>query len=111
MVIPNSLSYDVNHMHHESHCAVAFYTHDRGIPVRILSLVSVDGVGELQTATIMDHNFNLIKEWHYPEVSRSSVHHSHQILGLRPLEDEYVVMGLSAYHETSPESKGSSPIG
>ncbi len=104
MVIPDSMVYDVNHMHHESHCASAFYTRPWDSSEDTV-LVSIDGVGELQCATIMDHNFNLIKEWQYPKSVGLVYTTVTKFLGLRPLEDEYVVMGLSAYHETSPESK------
>ena len=52
----------------------------------------------------MDHNFNLIKEWHYPKSVGLVYTVATKLLGLRPLEDEYVVMGLSAYHETDVES-------
>ena len=103
LVIPESIVYDVNHMHHESHCASAFYTRPWDSSEDTV-LVSIDGVGELQTATIMDHNFNLIKEWHYPKSVGLVYTTVTKFLGLRPLEDEYVVMGLSAYHETDEES-------
>jgi len=103
LVIPESMVYDVNHMHHESHCASAFYTRPWDSTEDTV-LVSIDGVGELQTATIMDADFNLIKEWHYPKSVGLVYTTVTKILGLRPLEDEYVVMGLSAYHETDEES-------
>lgn len=84
--------------HHISHCATAFYTRpwsDRDTTV----MVSIDGVGEHQTGVILDNQFNLIKELHWPKsvgmvYTTTTVH-----LGLRPLEDEYVVMGLSSYGE------------
>lgn len=103
-VVPDSIVYDVHHLHHESHCAAAFYTRpwsDKHDTV----LVSIDGAGELQTATIMDSNFNLIKEWHYPKSIGLVYTTVTKFLGLRPLEDEYVVMGLSAYQPTCPESQ------
>ena len=100
---PESLVYDVNHMHHESHCASAFYTRPWDSAEDTV-LVSIDGVGELQTATIMDHNFNLLKEWHYPKSVGLVYTLTTKFLGLRPLEDEYVVMGLSAYHDADEES-------
>ena len=103
LVIPESMTYDVNHMHHESHCAAAFYTRPWDSTEDTV-LVSIDGVGELQTATIMDADFNLIKEWHYPKSVGLVYTTVTKFLGLRPLEDEYVVMGLSAYHETDEES-------
>jgi carbamoyltransferase len=52
----------------------------------------------------MDHKFNLIKEWHYPKSVGLVYTLVTKFLGLRPLEDEYVVMGLSAYHETDEQS-------
>ena len=104
VVVPEELVYDVNHMHHESHCAAAFYTRPWDSKDDTV-LVSIDGVGELQTATIMDADFNLLKEWHYPKSVGLVYTTVTKVLGLRPLEDEYVVMGLSAYHDTSPESK------
>jgi len=100
---PEASVYDAHHLHHESHCASAFYTRpwdDKADTV----LVSIDGVGELQTAVIMDSDFNLIKEWHYPKSVGLVYTLTTKFLGLRPLEDEYVVMGLSAYHDTSEES-------
>ena len=103
LIIPNAQHFDVNHLHHESHCAAAFYTRPWDSAEDTV-LVSIDGVGELQTATIMDHNFNLIKEWHYPKSVGLVYTVATKLLGLRPLEDEYVVMGLSAYHETDVES-------
>jgi carbamoyltransferase len=101
---PEATVFDAFHLHHESHCAAAFYTRpwdDKADTV----LVSIDGVGELQTAVIMDSDFNLIKEWHYPKSVGLVYTLTTKFLGLRPLEDEYVVMGLSAYHDTCPKSK------
>ena len=101
---PEATVFDAHHQHHESHCASAFYTRpwdDKEDTV----LVSIDGVGELQTAVIYDSDFNLIKEWHYPKSVGLVYTLTTKFLDLRPLEDEYVVMGLSAYHETCAQSK------
>ena len=92
------LHYDKLHEHHVSHCAGAYYTRPWESKEDTV-MVSIDGAGEIQTAVIYDHNFNLIREWHYPKsvgLIYSTVTH---FLGLRPLEDEYVVMGLSSYGE------------
>ena len=104
LAYPKDAEYDTFHMHHESHCAAAFYTRPWESKDDTV-LVSIDGVGELQTAVIMDSNFNLIKEWHYPKSVGLVYTLTTKFLGLRPLEDEYVVMGLSAYHDTCPKSK------
>ena len=98
----DSLVYDACYDHHVSHCATAFYTRpweDREDTV----MVSIDGVGEFQTAVILDNNFNLIKEWHYPKSVGLVYTSATKVLGLRPLEDEYVVMGLSSYGVAPPE--------
>ncbi len=99
--IQESLVYDTFHEHHISHCATAFYTRpweDKEDTV----MVSIDGAGEYQTAVIYDHNFNLIKEWHYPKSIGLVYTCATRTLDLRPLEDEYVVMGLSSYG-TAPQ--------
>ncbi len=101
---PEASTYDAHHQHHESHCAAAFYTRPWDSKDDTV-LVSIDGVGELQTAVIYDSDFKLIKEWHYPKSVGLVYTLTTKFLGLRPLEDEYVVMGLSAYHDTCPESK------
>lgn len=92
------LTYDEFHLHHESHCAGAFYTRPWQSQEDTV-MVSIDGAGEIQTAVILDHNFNLIKEWHYPKSVGLIYSIVTSELGLRPLEDEYVVMGLSSYGE------------
>lgn len=100
--IYDTLIYDECYDHHISHCATSFYTRpweDREDTV----MVSIDGVGEFQTAVILDSNFNLIKEWHYPKSIGLVYTSATKILGLRPLEDEYVVMGLSSYGEAPVE--------
>lgn len=92
---------DQYYTHHISHCAAAFYTRpwkDRESTV----MVSIDGVGEHQTAVILDNNFKIIKEWHYPKSVGLVYTDCTKALGLRPLEDEYVVMGLSSYAEPDP---------
>ena len=97
-----SLVFDEYHQHHQSHCATAFYTRpwdDREDTV----MVSIDGAGEIQTAVIYDHKFNLIKEWNYPKSVGLVYTSATKVLGLRPLEDEYVVMGLSSYGQAPDE--------
>jgi carbamoyltransferase len=97
-----SIVCDTFHEHHQSHCASAFYTRpwsDKEDTV----MVSIDGVGEYQTAVIYDHNFNLIKEWHYPKSVGMVYSTATKYLGLRQLEDEYVVMGLASYGQAPDE--------
>lgn len=91
--------------HHISHCAGAFYTRPWD-DCESTVMVSIDGVGEHQTAVILDHNFNIIKEWTYPKSVGLVYTQCTKVLGLRPLEDEYVVMGLSSYGEVDTDLLG-----
>ena len=88
--------------HHLSHCAGAFYTrpwNDRESTV----MVSIDGVGEHQTSVILDNNFNVLQEKHLPKSVGFIYSAVTYLIGLRPLEDEYVVMGLSSYGNVDQE--------
>ena len=88
--------------HHLSHCAGAFYTRpwkDRESTV----MVSIDGVGEHQCAVILDNNFNILQEKHLPKSVGFIYSVVTKLLGLRPLEDEYVVMGLASYGTVSQD--------
>lgn len=93
-----SLVFDNHHLHHESHCAGALYTRPWD-SLEDTVCVSIDGAGEVQCSVILDHNLNLIKQWHYPKSIGIIYGTVTKFLGLRPLEDEYVVMGLSSYGE------------
>mgnify|MGYP003325417554 CR=1 FL=1 len=84
--------------HHISHCAGAFYTRP-WTSTEDTVMVSIDGIGEHQTAVILDHQFNIIREWHFPKSVGLVYTFATKTLGLKPLEDEYVVMGLSSYGE------------
>jgi carbamoyltransferase len=94
--IDGALVYDASYNHHQSHCATAFYTRhwdDTSDTVQ----VAIDGAGEHETVVIYDNKFNRLKTVDWPKsvgIVYSSVT---GFLGLRPLEDEYVTMGLSSY--------------
>jgi len=94
----DSVIYDAYHLHHESHCAAAFYTRPWESSKDTV-MVSIDGVGEVQTACVFDSKFDLKKQWHAPKSVGIPYTSITKYLGLRPLEDEYVVMGLSSYGE------------
>jgi carbamoyltransferase len=93
-----ALVFDTHHLHHESHVAGALYTRPWD-SLEDTVCVSIDGAGEVQCSVIMDTNYNVIKEWHYPKSIGVIYGTVTKALGLRPLEDEYVVMGLSSYGE------------
>ena len=52
-------TYDISHMHHESHVAQGLYTCPWKTNDDIV-MVSIDGAGEEQTSVIYDANFNVI---------------------------------------------------
>ena len=91
-------TYDVSHMHHESHVAQSLYTCPWKTNDDIV-MVSIDGAGEEQTSVIYDANFNVIDDVHDPQSIGKIYSHVTRSLGFRPLEHEYIVMGLSAYAE------------
>ena len=96
------LTFDDHNLHHESHCAGAFFTRPWESKEDTV-MVSVDGSGELESIAIHDHNFNVIKKWYWPQSLGSLYSLIVLQLGLRPLRDEYIVMGLSSYGK--PDTK------
>ena len=91
-----NLGSDDYNMHHVSHCAGAFFTRPWKSTEDTV-MVSIDGYGERQSAVIYDHNFKLLHEWEYPKSVGIVYTEFTKALGLKPMEDEYVVMGLSSY--------------
>ena len=95
-LIPNSFDYDASVNHHLSHAANAFYTRPWKSKEDTV-ILTVDGVGQVQTVGIYDHNLNLISRKNVCKAVGLFYSAVTQILGLIPLQDEYVVMGLSSY--------------
>lgn len=87
-------------MHHVSHAAGAFYTRPWESKDDTV-ILTIDGFGEYQSATIMNSDFKLLHEVVRPKSIGNAYTWVTKELGLRPLEDEYVVMGLSSYGEPS----------
>ena len=86
------------HMHHESHVAGAFYTRPWKSKKDTV-LVSIDGVGEEQSAVIHDSNFNIKLEHCAPQSIGWIYGLTTTLLGYKRLRDEYIIMGMSAYGE------------
>jgi carbamoyltransferase len=81
--------------HHESHAAAGFYT--SGFPDA--SVLVVDAVGEWNTTSIWHaDNTGLNKFWNrnYPNSMGLFYTAFTQWLGLKPNEEEYILMGMSA---------------
>lgn len=95
---PHRFTYHTHIQHHESHAASAFYTRHWD-SVEDTVMMTIDGYGEFQSATIMDHSFNLIADINYPK-SIGSIYALVTIgLGFKALQEEYIVMGMSAFGE------------
>ena len=84
--------------HHQSHAAAAFTTRPWE-SVEDTVMLTADGVGEKQSACIYDHNYNLKHEWITPKSVGIVYSLATSYLGYKSLEEEYTVMGLSAYGE------------
>jgi len=91
---------DTSYMHHESHAASAFYTRPWE-SVEDTVILTIDGFGEYQSATIMDSNFNLLYENCYPNSIGLLYAFATRTLGLKALEEEYIVMGMAAFGDPS----------
>lgn len=86
------------HMHHESHVAGALYTRPWESKDDTV-MVSIDGVGEEQSAVIYDSNYNVKFEHCAPQSIGWLYGLSTTLLGHKRLRDEYIVMGMSAHGE------------
>ena len=83
--------------HHLAHAAAGFYTS----PFTQASVVVCDSIGEFDTLTI----WNADKDTGFKKIYSQSYPHSlglwysalTQRLGLKPQEDEYILMGMAAY--------------
>lgn len=85
--------YDHYVPHHWSHAAAAYYT--RPFTEEPVCVV-IDAIGEWDTATIW---YNKKKVWStkYPQSLGLFYSAITKSIGLKPMEDEYITMGLAAY--------------
>ena len=94
---PNECSYP----HHLSHAAAGFQTS----PFTRATVVVIDGIGEFDTVTIYGAEYDRSGRAVYTRLWGQRYPHSiglfysaiTQRLGLRPLDEEYIVMGMAAY--------------
>jgi carbamoyltransferase len=94
--IPASIVCDIHVNHHVSHAALGYYTRPWTSKDDTV-ILTVDGAGEYQCMGIYDSNFNLLEKEMTPRSVGYFYTFTTRYLKLRTLEDEYVVMGLSAY--------------
>ena len=97
-IIPESYDYDDSVRHHVSHAANAYRTRPWKSKEDTV-ILTIDGHGQKQTVGIYDHNLNLLKSDYILKSVGIFYNYITRILGLKPMHDEYVVMGLSSYGE------------
>ena len=87
-------SYDFYFSHHECHAAAGYYT----APFDDCNILVIDAIGEWDTISIWD-NMRKIKSWRYPYSLGLLYSAITKRIGLKPNEDEYITMGMSAFGE------------
>jgi carbamoyltransferase len=89
------------HNHHLSHAAVGFQTS----PYNDATVVVIDAIGEFDTISIYNAWYDKKGNAHYKKLWGQHYPHSiglfysamtHRV-GLRPLDEEYILMGMAAY--------------
>lgn len=89
----------INSNHHLSHAAGGFYTSK----FDSAAIVVIDAIGELSTTTVYvgnDNKINKIYGEYYPHsigLFYSAITH---LIGLKPNEEEYILMGMAAYGDS-----------
>jgi carbamoyltransferase len=87
--------------HHLSHAAAGFQTS----PFQTAAVVVIDAIGELDTVSIYRAWYDQHHRAHYKKVWRQVYPHSIGLfysamtkrVGLKPMEEEYICMGMAAY--------------
>lgn len=82
--------------HHYSHAAAGYYTS----PFDDAVVIVLDAIGEFTTSSIWEgrgSKLNLVKEWKYPFSFGLFYSAFTQLVGLKPNEEEYIMMGMAAY--------------
>lgn len=84
--------------HHRCHAASALYTRPwKSVDDTVI--VTCDGSGEYQSMTIQNNKFKILHDQVFPISIGYLWAAFTQSLGMKPNEDEYVVMGLASYGE------------
>jgi carbamoyltransferase len=82
--------------HHYSHAAAGYYTS----PFDNAAIVVLDAIGEFTTSSIWvgkGEEITLHKKWNYPFSYGLFYSAFTQLIGLKPNEEEYIMMGMAAY--------------
>lgn len=91
----------ITHSHHLSHAAAGFQTS----PFNDATVVIIDAIGEFETITIWDASYDINGKAKYKKIWSKSYPDSIGLFysamtkkaGLRPLDEEYILMGMAAY--------------
>ena len=82
--------------HHHSHAAAGYFTS----PFNDATVVCIDSIGEFETLTVWEGNGTKLKQVYsqgYPNSVGLWYSAMTQRIGLKPNEDEYILMGMAAY--------------
>ena len=82
--------------HHHSHAAAGYYTSN----FKHATVVCIDSIGEFETLTIWEGKGSNLKKTYsqgYPHSVGLWYSAMTQRIGLKPNEDEYILMGMAAY--------------
>lgn len=90
--------------HHHSHAAAGYYTS----PFDEAAVVVIDAIGEFTTTSIWHGKGNSLKQvkrWKYPFSFGLFYSAFTKLIGLKPNEEEYILMGMAAYGDADRYSK------
>jgi carbamoyltransferase len=88
--------YDKSFKHHYSHAAAGYYTS----PFMDATIVVIDAIGEFSTASVWSaqgEEIKLSKEFKYPYSFGMFYTAFTDLIGLKPNEHEYILMGMAGY--------------
>lgn len=88
--------FDRSFDHHYSHAAAGYYTS----PFSDAVIVALDAIGEFTTSSVWSakgNDIKLHKKWSYPYSFGLFYSAFTQLIGLKPNEEEYIMMGMAAY--------------
>ena len=102
------------HSHHLSHAAAGFQTS----PYNDATVVVIDAIGEFDTISIWNAYYDkngvakYKKLWgqRYPDSIGLFYSAMTQRVGLKPLDEEYILMGMAAYGKSKPVDKMSTEL-
>jgi len=89
-------NYDISYKHHYSHAAAGYYTS----PFKDATVVVLDAIGEFTTSSVWQakgQSIKLYKQWSYPYSFGLFYSAFTKLLGLKPNEEEYIMMGMAGY--------------